>query len=114
MSTVTFDKINLDRDSLAQFLPDLRSIKAFENLAKVVNDTIPDAVNDNTSQIDELRIDLGSAAEYGAAALMQVAIAMVLANEAAVQTLTAQLGAQRDQIAELTKTINDIKQGTQP
>lgn len=39
------DDIKLNRDDLAEFLPNLRSIKAFENLQKAISQTIPDAVN---------------------------------------------------------------------
>jgi hypothetical protein len=105
------DDIKLNRDDLATFLPDLRSIKAFENLQKAITGTIPDQVNDNTDSIDTLQILLGNASSDAATALMQAAIAIALAQEAQVGVLIGQVAELTAHVAELRKEIDNLKQG---
>lgn len=52
--SLEFGSINLDRKDLGSFLPDLRSIKAFENLVKAVTEQIPDAINAAPQDVNTL------------------------------------------------------------
>lgn len=103
--------LQIDRDSLSSFLPDLRSIKAFEALQEAVSQTIPDAVNSNTSAIDDLSNDLGPSATAGVAALLEAAIALSLGQEAQGMALQSQVSALLSEVAELRNQINDLRQG---
>lgn len=51
---VQINDISLNRDDLAEFLPNLRSIKAFENLQKALSGTIPDAINGAPTDVNTL------------------------------------------------------------
>lgn len=104
--------INLDRQDLAAFLPDLRSIKAFENLAKAVSATIPDAVNGNTDSIDDLAAQTVAAAAQALVAIADAAVALALAQQADANALQSHVLALISEVAELRKQINDMTQGT--
>ena len=111
--TIEIDNIKIDRNDLAQFLPNLRAIRAFETMSKAVSGTIPDAVNQNTDDLESLANEVGLSATQAMAALTEAAIALALANQATVEYLTGQIAEQREQIAGLLSTINDLKQGYQ-
>lgn len=111
MADLQIASLQIDRDDLASFLPDLRSIKAFEALQKAVSTTIPEAVNANTNAIDELSDDLGPSAASGVAALLEASIALVLAQQAEGMALQSQVSALISEVADLRHQINDLQQG---
>jgi hypothetical protein len=101
--------IRLNRDDLAEFLPNLRSIKAFENLQKAITATIPDSINDNSSAIDALQaISDGSLQAAGIAQSLAIA-ALALAQDFAAQA--QQIEQLRATMAAMQSDINDLKQG---
>ena len=95
--------INLDREDLAVFLPNLRAIKAFENLAEAVSQTLPDAVNTNTAAIASMndsgllalglvRSALGAADRaLAAAARIEELLQTQRSDRAAITTLARQV-----------------------
>jgi hypothetical protein len=112
MSTpLSVDSINLDRDDLAGFLPNLRSIKAFENLAKLASSTLPDAVNDNVAAIDDLQGEVGTANASALAAVSEALIARALAQDAQIEAMSSQLSSLRAELAAARTAINDLQTG---
>lgn len=105
--------INLDRQDLSAFLPDLRSIKAFENLAKAVSATIPDAVNGNTETIADLTLEVSTATVQALAALAFAQSADIAAQQALGEALQGHVMALVATVADLQTQINDLKQGYQ-
>lgn len=70
---------NLLRSQLAQFLPDPRAIKAFEQALKSINTTTPEDVSDLQRQIYEAALEAGSGiakAEQAISALNRLASAL--------------------------------------
>lgn len=56
----TTNRLRLTRAELANFLPDQRSIRAFEKLLFLASDTIPTSLTTMEIELDELRIDADS------------------------------------------------------
>lgn len=117
---IDLGSINLDRIDLAQFLPNQRAIKAFENLSKAVGVTLPDA-------IDEVAASADTAAARVAVAEGIALLALQIARDlfegpppAPVPTpdqpddLSAQVFAMREQIAVLTAAVAELKAGPTP
>lgn len=107
MGSLTTNSVRIDRDDLAGFLPNLRAIKAFENLQSAVATDIPDAVNSNTDAIENLDVTAQEAVAQAARA--HGAADMVAA---ALDRLTAAILTQRNYgatIARMQQQIDDLQ-----
>lgn len=97
----------LDRSDLASFLPDLRAVKSFENLAADVSNTIPNAINATDAKVDAMD-------DTAAVTASSIAAVRALASRAlqAVAELEDQAAARRSDhatIQALQRRVDELE-----
>ena len=124
---------HLTRDKLAKFLTSQEAIKAFENITRDVSSTLPDAVESNSAAIETAQSTADAARIVADEALTEVEQSQIEADTARILASTAlaaariaidaselaehllgQVAEQREQIAALSRRLDDLEQRPTP
>lgn len=116
----------IPRSQLSAWLPDHRAVKLLENLTQDVTATLPDAIGSNKVAIEDAQESADLAASRAQAAEAMAEFVRTIIRDLVsgpppaptiaktVEDLTAQVAALREQIAKLTRRVNQFEERPTP
>ncbi len=101
MARLDYGEINLERNDLAEFLPNLRSVKAFEGLARAVT-SVQVVVNQNTNEAEATSATNRAAIDVNTAAIAAQGIRITTTEAAAAAAGASVAAVAVEQLAQAT------------